>query len=263
MNWDAAVSDLQSALASGGYSSLLQTIIFSRNGTVGLDNSTALLRVTAQTPGIILPFTYANGTNTILGADNSSLTYPAALYPNITYSTTGQPDPADPSLNASIANAYSDFVLNTTSNLLLGPLQVNESYALVSLTLPIVDNTNPSIILAYMTVVAAASSLISITQSREGLASTGITLLVGPSRRENIFKNTSQPATADYSPPLNTLKSELVKFVFPPQPPSGQPGGSSDRHQQYKYVPFLEIFISFECSACSQIFLINFRVAGV
>jgi hypothetical protein len=34
-----------------------------------------------------------------------------------------------------------------------------------------------------MTVVAAATSLIEVTQSREGLGNTGIILLVGPNRR--------------------------------------------------------------------------------
>lgn len=58
-----------------------------------------------------------------------------------------------------------------------------QSYALISLTQPIVDNTDPAVVLGYMTVVAAASSLIDVTQSREGLGDTGMVLLVGPNRR--------------------------------------------------------------------------------
>jgi hypothetical protein len=42
-----------------------------------------------------------------------------------------------------------------------------------------IDNLDPAVILGYMTVVAAASSLIDVTQSREGLGNTGIVLLVG------------------------------------------------------------------------------------
>jgi hypothetical protein len=57
----------------------------------------------------------------------------------------------------------------------------------LSLTLPIVDNTNRQIVLGYMTVVAAATSLIDVTQSRDGLANTGIVLIVSPSRSENLF----------------------------------------------------------------------------
>jgi osomolarity two-component system, sensor histidine kinase SLN1 len=65
------------ALASGGFSSLLQTIVFSRNAT---GNSTGLLNATANTPDIILPETYANGTPAMLG-DDTALGYPTALYP--------------------------------------------------------------------------------------------------------------------------------------------------------------------------------------
>lgn len=46
-------------------------------------------------------------------------------------------------------------------------------YALVSITLPIVDNTDHVTVLGFMTVVAAATSLIDATTSREGLADTG------------------------------------------------------------------------------------------
>jgi osomolarity two-component system sensor histidine kinase SLN1 len=79
-----------------------------------------------------------------------------------------------------------------------------------------------------MTVVAAASSLIDVTQSREGLGNTGMVLLVGPNRRENVFKYASRPATATYLPDLTNLASATVKYVFPPYNTSGQ-----DRHSQY------------------------------
>jgi osomolarity two-component system sensor histidine kinase SLN1 len=39
---------------------------------------------------------------------------------NITYNTTDEPDPMDPNINATIATAFLDFPLNTTSALLLG-----------------------------------------------------------------------------------------------------------------------------------------------
>lgn len=81
-----------------------------------------------------------------------------------------------------------------------------------------------------MTVVAAASSLIDVTQSREGLAQTGIVILVGPNRRENLFRYAQRPATATYEPPLGTLDNATVRFILPPVPVPGQP----DRHSAYK-----------------------------
>jgi osomolarity two-component system sensor histidine kinase SLN1 len=75
--YDAAINDVSGALASGGYSSLLQMVVFSRNAT---GNSTGLLKATANAPGITLPATYVNGTPAMLG-DKTDLGYPTALYP--------------------------------------------------------------------------------------------------------------------------------------------------------------------------------------
>lgn len=100
---------------------------------------------------------------------------------------------------------------------------------MVSLTLPIIDNTNHAIVLGFMTIVASAESLISVTKSREGLASTGIVLLVGPNRRGNQFRYVNRPAEADYLPAEADLASATVKYVFPPV----QLPGQSNRHQEY------------------------------
>jgi osomolarity two-component system sensor histidine kinase SLN1 len=164
-NLTGAVADVQSALASGGFSSLLQTMVFSRNTT---GNTNVVLKATAANPGIKTGL-YDNGTQGYLG-DDGRLGYPSSLYPNITYLPTNTPDPMDPSINAVNAIAFQDYPLNKSAALLLGPMPINSSYALVSLTLPIIDNANTTLILGFMTVVAAASSIIDVTQSREGLA---------------------------------------------------------------------------------------------
>jgi osomolarity two-component system, sensor histidine kinase SLN1 len=197
-------------------------IVFSRNAT---GNSTGLLRVTTNTPAIVLPYTYPNGSSVILG-DNNEMGYPPALYPNITYNSTSTPDPLDSSVNTTIVTAFTDFPMNQSSVLLLGPVQVNASFALVSITLPIVDISDSDIVLGFMTVVAAASSLIDVTTSREGLASTGIVLIVGPSRRENQFTYSQRPADGDYVPASSILDSAKVKFIFPPD-------NSGSRHNVY------------------------------
>lgn len=115
-NWAAAVRDVNGALASGGFSSLVQTIVYSRNIT---GNSTGLVRATAYTRGIQLPETYANGSYAMLG-DTGDLGYPTELYPNITYGSSSTPDPIDPTQKSINATAFSDFPLNATSALLLG-----------------------------------------------------------------------------------------------------------------------------------------------
>ena len=116
-NWDAATRDVNGALASGGFSSLVQTIVYSRNATGSSPNG--LLRATANTTGIQLTDQYPNGTYAMLG-DPGTLGYPTELYPNITYTTNNTPDPVDPTVNATNATAFLDFPLNSTSALLLG-----------------------------------------------------------------------------------------------------------------------------------------------
>lgn len=78
--------------------------------------------------------------------------YPPSLYPRLRFEQTGLPDPEDPQANQTNVYASTDFQLNNSSTLLLGPLQVNTSYALVSLTLPVLNNNTTGIdVIGYMT----------------------------------------------------------------------------------------------------------------
>lgn len=164
--WSDAQSDIQSALASGGLSALVQAVVYPNNGSGSALN---LLNATAIGPGIVLPNTFhSNGSQAVLG--DPGIGYPPALYPNITYQDN-------------VPWAFGDYPLNASAQLLLGPLQVNSSYALVSLTLPILDSRNKPNVLGFMTVVAAATSLYRVLESREGLGHTGSVLIVGPNRR--------------------------------------------------------------------------------
>lgn len=103
-------------------------VVYSKNSTGASTNG--LLRATARnSDGIQLPSTYPNGSYAVLG-DDSDLGYPTALYPNITYTPQpGVPDPMDSSVNATFVQAYGDFPFNASSSLLLGPLQINNSFA--------------------------------------------------------------------------------------------------------------------------------------
>lgn len=105
---------------------------------------------------------------------------------------------------------------------------------MVSLTLPVIDNFAPDLVLGYMTVVAAATSLLDVTTSRAGLADTGLVLLVSTSRHENLFRYEQRPANGlidpQYEPAPGALDMARVKYVFPPVANAGQ----ADRHLQYK-----------------------------
>jgi osomolarity two-component system sensor histidine kinase SLN1 len=213
-NWVRANADVQSALASGGSSSnLLQVKIFSRNST---GDPNGLLNVTATgISSIELPYTHANGSAVYLG--DADLGFPASLYPNLTYVETTEPDPTgDPTTNLTLVYAFPDLQLNTTSALLLGPMQVNSSYSILSVTLPMINNTSAVDILGYMTIIAEATTLSSILTSPEGLDESGVALLLGPAITENRFTGDDQVATATYKPNISRLGDVYVNYIFPP-----------------------------------------------
>lgn len=82
---------------------------------------------------------------------DQGLGFPSALYPNLTFIPTAQVDPTDSTKNLSTVYAFPDLRLNKTSHLLLGPLQINSSFAIFSLTLPIINNTFAADVLGYIT----------------------------------------------------------------------------------------------------------------
>jgi osomolarity two-component system sensor histidine kinase SLN1 len=102
-----------------------------------------LLNITSDSlPDITLPYTDANGSAVMLG-DN---VYPPMLYPNLTYTRSSNE-------TSWTAHAFPDYTLGLTTTLMLGPLWVNDSFSLVSLTLPIVNNTSDTDLLGFMTYV--------------------------------------------------------------------------------------------------------------
>ena len=81
-----------------------------------------------------------------------------------------------------------------------------------------------------MTVVAAATSIVDVMVSREGLGTSGTLLIIGPNRRENLFKYANRPETSDYLPPAGAMNNASVHYILPPQAANN----TSDRHAKYK-----------------------------
>ncbi len=94
--------------------------------------------------------------------------------------------------------------------LLLGPLVVNDSFALLSATIGIINNTSRHDLLGWLTVVVDASMVFDIQNSREGLGNTGETLLIGPTRYNNRFESDPRNVSPD------SVKNRDVSFVLPP-----------------------------------------------
>lgn len=230
-NWEQAISDLESALGSGN-GNLYQARIYSRNTTgsvYGLLNVTGL-----TTPRIPLPYDSPNGTEAFLSDDPAGGGYPATLYPNLTYVDTGRPSSTNPDTNIFSASAFPDVRLSDNDGLLLGPLVINSTFALMSLTVPIRSNNNTNFILGYMTIIASASGIVDVMTSREGMGESGVVLLIGPVSASNRFNaSASQSASnASYVPTDSTaFGRSQVHFVFPPE----TDGAPSQRHKQHSF----------------------------
>ena len=200
-NWDRSVDDFQGALGNG--STLVQAILY----PIAFDgNETAvngLLNVTAQglNGTIKLPYAHPNGSAVYLG--DPGFGYPPTLYPNLTY--------GDPLPGTDFATIYyNGKIISPDDTLFLGPLVVNETYSLLSLTVPLINNTSRSDVLGWMTVLANTNMIYAIQQSPEGLDKTGEVLLVGPAASNNHFGQEIRGAEKSYA------ESESVRFLLPP-----------------------------------------------
>jgi len=209
-NWANAIMDLQTALTGGGASQyLFQARVFSKNGT-GTNAQYGLMNVTGGgvNGDIALPFRNPNGSQVALGDDGRG--YPPCLYPNLTYTSTV----VNSTFNLSAA-FYAGTILYPNSTLLLGPWQLNETFALMSYTVPIINNTSTIDVLGWLTVVSNAQLLFDVENALEGLGSTGMVLIVGPANPINRFPN---GIVYDDNPPASgsVIDQQKVQFVLPP-----------------------------------------------
>ncbi|KAI9172417.1 Two-component system protein B [Paramyrothecium foliicola] len=222
-DWDRARLDLGSALSVSRATGLLQARLYSRN-TTGASNQ-GLLNVTATNVSeVILPYNAPDGSRAVLG--DTEFGYPPSLFPNITYRNLDMANPIRPNTTAYAAEAFEGVRIYQNGGLLLGPLVLNETAALLSITVPVRDNGD-TFILGYMTIVALASSLVGIRDSREGLGHTGMVLVVGPTNPWNRFEPDLPASNSTYIPDRDAFGESEVHYVVPPvTPPDVEP-----RHQ--------------------------------
>ncbi|KAK1783466.1 hypothetical protein QBC45DRAFT_88733 [Copromyces sp. CBS 386.78] len=231
--WEQAREDLASALSTSNVSGLLQARLFSRNTT---GDASGLLNITGQAAlaePVYLPYKSPTGQDVKLG--DGEYGFPPMLYPNITYENKNTPSLYKNNTSQFSANIFPGVSLGNGSEgngILLGPLVVNESYALVSITVPVRENQSSKFILGYMTVVASARQLVQVQKSSEGLGKTGIALFIGPVNPWNHFNADMPASNQSYVPPRDEFaRTNQVHFLFPPAP---QPG-REDRHSDHSF----------------------------
>ncbi len=158
-SWDAVTADMTTALSSLGslrHAPGVQLQLRSRwiDGPLG---TASMLNITGNgNSGIELLYNHPNGTPVYLGeggtiGEELTLGYPASLYPNLTILKTD-----DNPLTANYLATYNGMVLGLGSNLVLGPMAINESFSLLSMTLPVIENNSYNNVLGWLTVVSTS-----------------------------------------------------------------------------------------------------------
>ena len=107
---------------------------------------------------------------------------------------------------------YEGRTLYADSTLFLGPLYLNDSVSLISVTLPVIDNQTVADILGWLTIVLDARLIYNIVASPEGDMETGQVLIVGPepADQDNLFRQPIRGRDA-------ALNADVpVQFVLPP-----------------------------------------------
>lgn len=224
-NWVRAASDMESALSGAGSSDmLLEAQVFSKNGT-GVGGPYGLLNVSSPTiaNAIPLPFLNSNGTSVYLGDNGTG--YPVELYPNLTYTSTV----VNSTFNRSDA-FWNGQQLYDNSTIFLGPWLLNGSFALISLTVPVVNDTSSEDNLGWISIIVNAASIFNIEQSLEGLGNTGQILIVAPSTPTQKLPINVQ-AVGSIRANRTAAKTQDVQFVLPPT----QNSTRSTRHSARAY----------------------------
>ncbi|KAF4556094.1 Histidine kinase-, DNA gyrase B-, and HSP90-like ATPase-like protein 5 [Elsinoe fawcettii] len=222
-NWSRTIPDMAAAIggpASGGAvgrSLLLQSQIRPRTNTGPAGSSPVLNTTSAEIIGRIkLPYSYPNGTDVYLG--DEGLGFPPALYPNFTYSNIVNSDGVE------VATAdYQGDVISPLRNqaLLLGPWQINSTFSMLSITLPIINNTSSLDVLGWLTVVMDGRLITNVINMQQGLDQTGRMLLIRPVNNTNQYP---PGVMYDSGPDANIYNDQDVRFVLPLNT------NASDRH---------------------------------
>jgi len=245
-NWQRAIEDLEIVTGSngGGFGGLLQAVVYdpqlgngndTPDGLNILGGRLGMMNVTGENArGIIIPASVDNGWKsgylgnaTDFGGETSTSQriqegellhdgFPNSLYP-------------------SAANNDLDRIVDR-GGMVMGPLQVNSSFFMMSFTNPIINNTSKGDLLGFLTVVLNAQLVYDVVRDTRGLGDTGQVILVGPGtpnnlldpRVEAVMKEQDRHATID-------PEKMTFQYLFPPKL-SKELGGTRDTWSSYPAV---------------------------
>jgi osomolarity two-component system sensor histidine kinase SLN1 len=134
----------------------------------------------------------------------------------------------NPNLTGDTSKIFAPDYIKDMGGLLLGPLVINETFALLSFTFPVYEQINGDNgdVVGFATVVMNASSLLTILDDRRGLGETGRTILIGPAWVNGLWNDTrisSNSAERKYLDPQEemseadekgSLKSQIADYEY-------------------------------------------------
>ena len=244
-NWVRAASDLQSGLGSGGSGQYAVQCLVYGPDTNGPAGANPVMNATSNTTAapVELPYKYPNGSAVLLG-DNSSGGFPSILYPRLNLTSQF----VNSTLNSTTAN-FGDISVNDSKPLVLGPYPTNSSFALFSITTPILNNSFSAEVLGWITAVFTSDFLYEIQNSTLGLGNSGVSLIVGPDDPTNRLPD-NVAFTSPHQLDSASLGQEKVRYIVPPTVNSSR----STRHSaaQYPNTDFTFTFSQF--SAVQSVF---------
>ncbi|KAI9720304.1 MAG: Histidine kinase [Chrysothrix sp. TS-e1954] len=146
----------------------------------------------------------------------------AGIYPNFTFA-------ANSSTLRGYTAEFDGQLLENGAPFLLGPVVVNETFALTSVTVPIKNNTSDTEILAWLTFVSDSNLISTIIETPKGVPTVGRpqTLALRPDTPTNRFLPGLRSDEIPDVDGQNQLSKTKIRFVLPPS--------SADMHPTQSY----------------------------
>lgn len=203
-NWSRSRDDLAAVFTGDGQNFLtVQAQIYPANSSAfSVLNATADAFVNQQ-----LPYLSADGTPATMG-DNATGFVPE-LYPK--FETIQVP------INGTTNQTFASFggrTIDKDHYLVSGPYRVNSNLSLISITIPIINNTSNIETLGWLTAVLDAHLISEVVGAMEGLDKTGLTMIFAPNNITNKFANGTLYNSLHLDPPADAS----VRFLVPPTP---------------------------------------------
>jgi osomolarity two-component system sensor histidine kinase SLN1 len=197
-NWSRTADDMDAVFTGDGDARLAVQAKFYRANTSDFD---VYHRTKREMMEVLLPYKAPDGADVRFGDEQYG--YPPALYPRFSVYQ-------DPANNQTLAS-FDGRNITPSNYLLSGPFHINDSLSLISITMPIINNTSSIDTLGWLTAVLDAGLISRVVNALEGLDNSGLTMIVGPNNATNKF-----PEGSKFDEDGKAAETESVRFLLPP-----------------------------------------------